>query len=248
MPALRAASAGCRRRRSRRGRAEPLDDVLDRAELVRDVEDGDAELAVELARAARRALLGVGVDAGRGLVEDQQPRLGGERLGDEGALLLAARERRDRLVRLLRRARRASIACVDGVAVVGGRAARAAPPARRGRPRRPRGRSRAPRSRAAPAAGGSRSEPARARGADRLAEEQHRRRAAAARARRSAGASVVLPPPFGPAIATNSPCRDRQVDVARAPAGRGRSRRRRPSSSTASGIRAPFRARRGSRA
>ena len=39
----------------RRDEDEALDDVLDRAELVRDVEDRDAELGAELARAGRRA-------------------------------------------------------------------------------------------------------------------------------------------------------------------------------------------------
>ena len=65
--------------------------MLDRAELVRDVEDGDAELAVEAREQRGERLLGVGVDAGGRLVEDQQPRLGRDRLGDEGPLLLAAR-------------------------------------------------------------------------------------------------------------------------------------------------------------
>src|SRR4051794_33730524 len=71
---------------------QPLRDVLDRAELVRDVEDGDVELAVQSGEQCGERLLRVGVDTGRRLVEDQQPRLRGDRLRDEGALLLPAGE------------------------------------------------------------------------------------------------------------------------------------------------------------
>src|SRR5919199_498291 len=80
---------------------EPLDVGLDRAELVRDVEDGDVELAPQLVEQDGDRLLRVDVDADRRLVEHEQLRLGGERLGDERALLLAARERPERPPRLL---------------------------------------------------------------------------------------------------------------------------------------------------
>ena len=63
---------------------------------MRDVEDGDRELAVEAIEQAGERLLRLGVDSGRRLVQDEQRRLAGERLGDEGALLLAARERAQR--------------------------------------------------------------------------------------------------------------------------------------------------------
>ena len=55
-----------------------------------------AELAVEAIEQARECLLRLGVDSGRRLVQDEQRRLAGESLGDEGALLLAARERPQR--------------------------------------------------------------------------------------------------------------------------------------------------------
>ena len=75
---------------------EPLDEPLDRAELVRDVQDRHVELAVEALEQRRERLLRLGVDSGRRLVEHEQRRLGGERLGDERALLLAAGELRER--------------------------------------------------------------------------------------------------------------------------------------------------------
>src|SRR5712691_11762234 len=71
---------------------EAVDERLDRAELVRDIEDRRPRLAVELRQQLREPLLCVDVDARRRLVEDEQLGLGGERLGDERALLLAARE------------------------------------------------------------------------------------------------------------------------------------------------------------
>src|SRR3954454_17250014 len=71
---------------------DPVDEALDRAELVRDVEDRDAQLVVQPAEQRGERLLGLDVDAGRRLGEREQPRLGGERLGDERALLLAAGE------------------------------------------------------------------------------------------------------------------------------------------------------------
>ena len=75
---------------------EPLDEALDGPELVRDVEDGDRELAVELFEQAGQRFLGFDVDTGGRLVQDEQRRLAGERLGDERPLLLAARQRAQR--------------------------------------------------------------------------------------------------------------------------------------------------------
>src|SRR5207342_522194 len=75
---------------------EPLDDVLDRAELVRDEEDRDAQLAVQACEQVGQRLLRLDVDSGRRLVEGEQLRACDERLGDERALLLAAGEAPDR--------------------------------------------------------------------------------------------------------------------------------------------------------
>jgi hypothetical protein len=77
-----------------------LDEALDRPELVRDVEDRDAEGLVQLPEEGAERLLGVDVDAGCRLVEDEEIGLAGERLGDEGALLLAAGEPLDRCGRV----------------------------------------------------------------------------------------------------------------------------------------------------
>ena len=71
---------------------EPLDHVLDRTELVRDVEDRDPELAVKAREQLGERFLRLHVDTGGGLVEREQARLGRERLGDERPLLLAARQ------------------------------------------------------------------------------------------------------------------------------------------------------------
>src|SRR5438046_2337665 len=68
---------------------ESLHDVLDRPELVGDVEDRHAELAVEPLEQDGERLLRRDVDACRRLVEREQPRLAGERLRDQRALLLA---------------------------------------------------------------------------------------------------------------------------------------------------------------
>ena len=181
---------------------QPLGDVLDRAELVRDVEDGDAQLPVQPREQRRERILRVGVDAGGRLVEDQQPRLCGDRLSDEGALLLAAGEGGDRLVGLFGQAD-AVDRRVDGVAIVGGERPEQVPPGDAARGRRPRGRSRAPRFRAAPAAGGRRPRPRRAR---RAGSPNSRTVPACGCSRPTISrSSVVLPPPFGPAIATNCP-------------------------------------------
>jgi hypothetical protein len=77
---------------------QPLDVALDRAELVGDVEDRDAQLAVEAVEKLRECLLGLDVDARRGLVEDEYRGFGGKRLRDEGPLLLSARQPGERAV------------------------------------------------------------------------------------------------------------------------------------------------------
>src|SRR5215218_5445544 len=74
---------------------EPLDEALDGAELVRDEQDRHREVAVELCEQFRERLLRVDVDACGRLVEHEQVRLGGERLGDQRTLLLAAGEPRE---------------------------------------------------------------------------------------------------------------------------------------------------------
>src|SRR5919198_976557 len=75
---------------------ESLHEPLDRAELVRDVEDRDPELAVEALEQRAERLLRRDVDAGRRLVEREQRRPRGERLRDERALLLTAGEPQQR--------------------------------------------------------------------------------------------------------------------------------------------------------
>src|ERR671931_171965 len=71
---------------------QPFDDLLDRAELVRDVEDGDTELAVEVCEQLRERFLRLHVDTGGGFVQREQLRAGDDRLRDESTLLLAAGE------------------------------------------------------------------------------------------------------------------------------------------------------------
>src|SRR5215211_8103337 len=95
-----------RRRRPVEGDAaanedEPLDIALDRSELVRDVEDGRAQVGVELLEQGGEGLLGVRVYARRGLVENEEVRLPRERLGNVRPLLLAAREPLDGRVGLI---------------------------------------------------------------------------------------------------------------------------------------------------
>ena len=51
---------------------EALDEALDGAELVRDVQDRDAELRVQAIEEAGERLLRLGVDAGRRLVEHEE--------------------------------------------------------------------------------------------------------------------------------------------------------------------------------
>src|SRR6266545_1454262 len=74
---------------------DTFDEVLHGAELVRDVEDGHAELLSELSQQRGDRLLRLHVDAGGRFVEGQQLRVAGERLRDECALLLSAGECRE---------------------------------------------------------------------------------------------------------------------------------------------------------
>jgi hypothetical protein len=69
---------------------DALDETFDGAELVRDIEDGHAQLAVELAEEGAEGLLCVHVHSGGGLVEYEELGLAGEGLGDVGALLQAS--------------------------------------------------------------------------------------------------------------------------------------------------------------
>jgi hypothetical protein len=71
---------------------QPLHEPLDGAELVGHVENCGSELDVELFEQPGEGLLSLDVDAGGGLVQDEEVRLTGERLRDVGALALAARE------------------------------------------------------------------------------------------------------------------------------------------------------------
>jgi hypothetical protein len=75
---------------------EPLDEGLDGAELMGDVDDRHPELPVQLAEERCERFLGVSVHAGCGLVQHEEVGLAGERLGNRGALLLAAGETLDR--------------------------------------------------------------------------------------------------------------------------------------------------------
>ena len=105
---------------------------------------------------------------------------------------------------------------VDGVAVLAPQPAER-PQRRAARPRRPRARSPARARRAACAARGSRS--ARARRTLRAGSPNSRTSPRVGRSSPSASrSSVVLPPPFGPAIATNSPSLDAAGRRRRAPA------------------------------
>src|SRR5829696_5354913 len=79
---------------------QPSDVGLDRAELMRDVDHGDADLGAERVDQGGERLLGARVDTGRGLVEDQQFGLRRQRLGDERSLPLAAGEVGEGAIRL----------------------------------------------------------------------------------------------------------------------------------------------------
>ena len=83
---------------------EPLDELLHRPELVGDEQNGCVELAVQLTQQRGERLLCVDVDTRGRLVEHEEVRFAGERLGDERALLLAAGEGRDGSRRLHRKA------------------------------------------------------------------------------------------------------------------------------------------------
>ena len=220
---------------------EALDHVLDRAELVRDVQDRHAELAVQPPEQLRQRLLRRDVDAGRRLVERKQLRAGHERLRDERALLLPPGEPRQRTARKPGQPH-ALDRVLDGLAV--GRAEPAERAQRRAASRddladrrrrldaelralgeipepsallkRPAG---SPNSRTVPRVGCS-------------SPSASRR-------------SVVLPPPFGPAIARNSPAstwRSTRWSTG-GPCGYAKST---PASSSASGIRGRSAARAGS--
>ena len=217
----------------------------DRAELVRDVEDRDAESLVQLAEERAERLLRVDVDTGGRLVEDEELRLAGERLRDEGALLLAAGEPLDRRCRVVLEAD-ARDRVRDRVAV--GMAERPQEAATRdaaGGHHLAHGR-RARRSRAGCAGRDTRSGSGRGRG------RRARRRGAPRRVSGSSRPSatrrrVVLPPPFGPAMVTNSPRRISRSTPLRTSGPPGYANET-SFSSTASCTRAPPRAREGSRA
>src|SRR5437773_6349148 len=97
---------------------QPADEVLDGAELVRDVEDRHAELAVQAIEQRRERLLRLDVDTRGRLVEHQEARLGRERLRDERALLLPTGEPRQRSLRERRQAHPLD-RLVDRLAILG---------------------------------------------------------------------------------------------------------------------------------
>ena len=74
-----------------------VDQRFERAEFVRDEHDGDAAFRQRTKAARQRLLIGQ-IDTGGGLVEQQYVWLACQRAGDQGALLLTAREVGDRLV------------------------------------------------------------------------------------------------------------------------------------------------------
>src|SRR5439155_21953017 len=77
---------------------DPLDEVLDRPELVRDVQDRHPQVCAELLQEEGDRSLRLDVDTRGRLVEREQLRLPGQRLGDERPLLLAAGERAEATV------------------------------------------------------------------------------------------------------------------------------------------------------
>src|SRR5438093_6070323 len=83
---------------------EPAREMLDRAELVRDVQDRDPQLLVELLEQLGEGLLRIGVHAGSGLVQGEKLRAGREGLGDQSPLLLSAGKRAQGAVRPVRQA------------------------------------------------------------------------------------------------------------------------------------------------
>jgi hypothetical protein len=71
---------------------QALDVALDRAELVRDVENRHAEVGMEPCEELAERLLALRIDPGSRLVEREQPGTARERLRYQRPLLLAARE------------------------------------------------------------------------------------------------------------------------------------------------------------
>ena len=71
-----------------------LTDLLDDRHLVRDDDDGDAERLVDLLEQGEDGAGGRRVERARGLVAQQDLRVGGQRTGDGDALLLTAGELR----------------------------------------------------------------------------------------------------------------------------------------------------------
>ncbi len=67
--------------------ADPIAQRPDDAEVVGDQQDRRVRLGLELAHEVEDARLDRGIEAGRRFVEDQQLRVGGERDGDDDALL-----------------------------------------------------------------------------------------------------------------------------------------------------------------
>ncbi len=71
----------------------------DAAEIVRDDDEGEAEALLEVVEQADEPFLAGLVDAGGGLIEEQEPGFGDQGAGDEDALLLAAGQAPDGLLR-----------------------------------------------------------------------------------------------------------------------------------------------------
>ena len=206
----------------------PVDQRHHRAELVGDEHDGRAALLEAAERVGERLLVGQ-VDAGGGLVEQEQLGLAGQRAGDEHPLLLAAGELRDAVRRPVGEAddleRR-----LDGPAGRRRASGAAAAGARRGRRRRPRAPWRARRRWRSSAGARSRVRVPVAEVRDRRAEEPQRPRGrgGAGRSRRAPG--WTCPSRWRPAAATTLAGADRQVDAAQDRA--ARRWRRRPASRT----------------
>ena len=71
---------------------DPVAQRPDDAEVVGDQQDGGVRLGLERADEVEDARLDGRIEAGRGLVEDEQLRVRGQRDGDDDALLHPARE------------------------------------------------------------------------------------------------------------------------------------------------------------
>ena len=72
--------------------ADPLAEAHDKAEVVRDQQDGGVDAPAQLLDEVEDLGLHGGVEAGGGLVEDEQLRVDGERHRDDDPLLLPARQ------------------------------------------------------------------------------------------------------------------------------------------------------------